>query len=149
MKDPHIINVLHISLLKVEREVEPFSQEMESIQRFGLGFSDGRDVRGSWKGLEAGETAAGVLDEDSLFFSLLLSTGLLRLVKKEWTLVVRVFGISESTYTCQVSTYTYNNKYSFSLWKNCIPTHQKSTAQKESKSNPVWWQQSHYTPATY
>ena len=47
MKDSQIVHVLDIALLKVQGHVESFGQEVQSIECFGLGFGDGRDVFGS------------------------------------------------------------------------------------------------------
>lgn len=41
-------------------------QEVQRVERFGLGFGDGRDVRGAREALKAGEGAAGVLDDEAL-----------------------------------------------------------------------------------
>lgn len=66
MKNRQIIDILHITLLEVEGDVEPLREEMQRIQRFGLGFGYWWDVRGAREGLVAREVAAGVLEDDSV-----------------------------------------------------------------------------------
>lgn len=67
MEDAEVIDVLHISLLKVQRGTVFLRQEMQGIQGLGLRFGDGGDVRGPGLGLKAGEIAPRVLNEDAIW----------------------------------------------------------------------------------
>lgn len=64
-----VVHVLDIALAEIETDVEALGEEVESVEGFGLGFGYGRDVGRAREGLVAYESAADVLDDDSLFVS--------------------------------------------------------------------------------
>lgn len=43
MKDAEVVDVLDIALTKVKTHMKPLCKEVESVECFGLGFSDGWD----------------------------------------------------------------------------------------------------------
>lgn len=65
MEDTQVIHVLNISLLESKRGAMLFSQEMQRIERFCLRFGNRWNVGRPGLCHEAGEVAAGVLDQDS------------------------------------------------------------------------------------
>lgn len=44
MEDTQVIGELHIALLEVERDCILLGKKVQCVERFGLGFGDGRDV---------------------------------------------------------------------------------------------------------
>jgi hypothetical protein len=49
MENAHVIHVLNITLLEIQRKTESICEEVKSVKRFGLRFSDGWDVKTSGK----------------------------------------------------------------------------------------------------
>ena len=65
MKHRQIIDILNIPLLKVGRDMELLTKEMQRVEGFRLGFRNGRDIMASREGAEADEVAACVLEDDA------------------------------------------------------------------------------------
>lgn len=66
MENTQVIDILHVSLLEIQRGAVLVRQEVQRVERFGLRLGDGRDIRRARLGEEASEVTAGVLDEDAL-----------------------------------------------------------------------------------
>lgn len=64
MKNTQIVHKLHVSLLKVKAQSKFFSEKVQCVERFGLCFGDGRDVRGTWKALETRKGPTRVLYDE-------------------------------------------------------------------------------------
>ena len=64
VKNTEVVDVLYITLTKIKTYMELIREKVESVECFGLGFGNRRDVRRSRKGLISRECSAGVLDDD-------------------------------------------------------------------------------------
>lgn len=64
VEDAQVIDRLNITLLDVEPQCVFFSQEVESIQNLGLGFSDRGDFCETWEAEEICKQPTGVWDDD-------------------------------------------------------------------------------------
>ena len=67
MKNTEVVDVLDITLTKIKTYMELIREKVESVECFGLGFGNGRDVRRSREGLISCERSPGVLDDDPFF----------------------------------------------------------------------------------
>lgn len=61
-----VVHVLDVALFKVGRHVELLAQEVQRVERLGLRFRDGRDVRAARERAEADEVSPGILQDDAL-----------------------------------------------------------------------------------
>lgn len=91
MEDTQIVDVLHIALAEVQRQVELLRHEVQRVERLGLRLRNRWDVPRARQRLVPREAAAGVLDQDALG-----AGGCCGLVEEERPVVVGVLGVSES-----------------------------------------------------
>lgn len=66
MEDRYIVDILNVTFSKVGVDAELFTQEMQSIQRFGLSLGDGWDLRVSRKMTKANKVSSAILKRDPL-----------------------------------------------------------------------------------
>ena len=67
MKNTKVVDVLDITLTKIKTYMELIRKKVESVECFGLGFGNRRDVRRSREGLISRERSPGVLHDDPFF----------------------------------------------------------------------------------
>lgn len=66
VEDAQVVDVLHVSLLELCVDTILFANEMQSVEGFGLGFSDRWNVFTAWERTETHEVPAAVLQRDAL-----------------------------------------------------------------------------------
>lgn len=65
MENCKVVDVLQIPLLEIRRQAEPFTEEVEGVESFGLCFGDGWKVFAAWESTEADKVASSVLQSYS------------------------------------------------------------------------------------
>ena len=91
VEDAEVVDILDIALTKVQTSVESLSEEVKSVERFGLGFGNWRNAGRSRESLVSREGSSGILDDDSFF--VFVGSGL---VMEQRTFEVGFLGISET-----------------------------------------------------
>lgn len=92
MKDTQVINILNVTLLKVQCKTKLLRQKVKCIQSLGLRFGDWGDIFASREMQKSSKPTTSILNYDPLG-----SVSMCRCVVEKWLETIRLFGITVST----------------------------------------------------